>query len=206
MIKPKLLAAGGCAALGLLLGGEPLAQERQVYRYTDADGRVVYSDRAPTSGAKDVSTKRLRGNTIETSEMPLVVQQAAERFPVTLYTFACGPACDNALALLNRRGVPFSTVNVEENDGAERVKTLSGDLVAPVLQVGDKLVQKGFNEAKWNSLLDQAGYPKTPARRTTQPLRPLTEPTAEARAAVKSEPVTAPAPALATQAGSGYPK
>ena len=49
MIMRKLLIAGGCTALGLLLCGEPVAQERQVYRYTDADGRVVYSDRAPTS-------------------------------------------------------------------------------------------------------------------------------------------------------------
>ncbi len=187
MIMRKLLIAGGCTALGLLLCGEPVAQERQVYRYTDADGRVVYSDRAPTSGAKDLSTRRVRGNTIETSGVPLAVQQASERFPVTLYTFACGATCDNAQALLNRRGVPFSTVNVEEGDNAQRLQALTGETSAPVLQVGDKLIQKGFNEAKWNALLDQAGYPKTPARRTTAPVRPLTEPTAEARAAVKSE-------------------
>jgi hypothetical protein len=34
------------------------------------------------------------------------------------------------------------------------------------MQVGDKLIAKGFNEAKWNAMLDQAGYPKSPARRT----------------------------------------
>lgn len=198
MITRKLLAAGGCTALGLLLCGEPVAQERQVYRYTDADGRVVYSDRAPTSGAKDISTKRVRGNTIETSGLPIAVQQATERFPVTLYTFSCGQACDNAQALLNRRGVPFSTVNVEEGDNAQKLEALTGETSAPVLQVGDKMIQKGFNEAKWNALLDQAGYPKTPSRRTTQPVRPLTEPTPEARAAVKSE--------VAPQAASGYPK
>ena len=201
MIKRKLLIAGGCTALGLLLCGEPVAQDRQVYRYTDVDGRVIYSDRAPTSGAKDVTTKRVRGNTIDTSELPIAMQQASERFPVTLYTFSCGATCDNAQALLNRRGVPFSTVNVEEGDGAEKVKALTGESSAPVLQVGDKLVQKGFNEARWNSLLDQAGYPKAPARRTTQPARPLTEPTPEARAAVKSEPAPAPPPP-----GSTYPK
>lgn len=202
MLERKLLLAGGCTVLGLLVGGAAVAQEREVYRYTDADGRVVYSDRAPTSGAKDLSTKRVRGNTIETSGMPIAMQQATERFPVTLYTFNCGATCDNAQALLNRRGVPFLTVNVEEGDGAQKVQALTGESSAPVLQVGDKLVQKGFNEARWNSLLDQAGYPKSPARRSSQPVRPLTEPTAEARAAVKSE----PAPEVATQAGSGYPK
>ena len=169
----KVLVAGGCAVLALLLCGEPVAQERQVYRYVDQDGRVVYSDRQPTAGAKDIQNKRIWGNTIETSELPIAVQQATERFPVTLYTFACGTPCDNAQALLNRRGVPFATVNVEEGDGAQKLQQLTGETSAPVLQVGDKLIQKGFSESKWNSLLDQAGYPKSPPRRSAQALRPL---------------------------------
>ena len=173
MSKRKLLAAGGGTALGLLLCGEPVAQDRQVYRYTDVDGRTVYSDRMPTSGAKDLSTKRLRGNTIETSGMTIAMQSATDRFPVTLYTFNCGVTCENATALLNRRGVPFATVNVEEGDGAQKLQTLTGESSAPVLQVGDKMIQKGFNEAKWTAMLDQAGYPKSPARRSAQPVRPL---------------------------------
>ena len=199
----KLLVAGGCTVLGVLwYCGEPVAQERQVYRYTDAEGRVVYSDRMPGSGAKDVKAKRVWGNMIETSEPSLAVQQATDRFPVTLYTFNCGPTCDNATALLNRRGVPFAAVNVEDGDNAEKLKNLTGEMSAPVLQVGDKLIAKGFNEARWNTLLDQAGYPKSPARRSGLPQRPLTEPTAQARAEVKSEPVPAPV----SQADGGYPK
>ena len=191
----QLSIVTSCTALVVLLCGEPVAQDRQVYRYTDADGRVVYSDRAPTSGAKDLSTRRVNGNTIETSGLPLAVQQASERFPVTLYTFACGEPCENAQALLNRRGVPFATVNVDEGNNVQKLQALTGEQTAPVLQVGDKLVQKGFNEAKWNAMLDQAGYPKSPPRRTAQPIRPLTEPTREARAAVRSEelPTTAAA-------------
>jgi len=183
----RLMIVTGCTTLMVLLCGEPVAQDRQVYRYTDTDGRVVYSDRAPTTGAKDLSTRRVSGNTIETSGLSLATQQATDRFPVTLYTFACGEPCDNAQALLNRRGVPFATVNVEEGDNVKKLQALTGEQAAPVLQVGDKLVQKGFNEAKWNALLDQAGYPKSPPRRTAQPIRPLTEPTKEGRAAVRSE-------------------
>jgi len=186
MIRRSLVVVG-CTALVVLLCGEPVAQDRQVYRYTDSDGRVVYSDRAPTAGAKDLSTRRVHGNTIETSGLSIATQQATDRFPVTLYTFACGEPCENAQALLNRRGVPFATINVEEGDNAQKLQALTGEQSAPVLQVGDKLVQKGFNEAKWNALLDQAGYPKSPARRTAQVLRPLTEPTKEGRAAVRSE-------------------
>jgi glutaredoxin len=163
--RPTTLAAlCGVAALALAAGAA--AQERQVYRYLDADGRVVYSDRVPAAGAKDVQTKRVYGNTIETDTTPLAVRYAADRYPVTLYTFPCGEACDAAAALLNRRGVPFATIDVEDAGNAEKLKQLTGEMEAPVLQVGDKLVAKGFNEAKWNAMLDQAGYPKTPARRT----------------------------------------
>mgnify|MGYP003694137603 CR=1 FL=1 len=31
--------------------------------------------------------------------------------------------------------------------------------------VGDKLVAKGFNEARWTAMLDEAGYPKSAPRR-----------------------------------------
>jgi glutaredoxin len=157
--------------LALAFAASAAAQERQVYRYVDSDGRVVYSDRVPPSGAKDVQTKRVYGNTIETNETPIAVRYAAERFPVTLFTFPCGEACDAAAALLNRRGVPFATVDVEDANNAEKLKQLTGDMEAPVLQVGDKLVAKGFNEAKWNAMLDQAGYPKSPPRRTADAAR-----------------------------------
>jgi glutaredoxin len=163
------LAGGVCIAALLVFAGSALAQERQVYRYVDADGRVVYSDRVPTAGAKDLQTKRVWGNTIETSGMPLALQQAAERFPVTLYTFNCGETCDKATGLLNRRGVPYATVDVEQAGNAEKLQQLTGELNAPVLQVGDKLIAKGFAEPQWNALLDQAGYPKAPARRTASP-------------------------------------
>jgi glutaredoxin len=157
-------AAAAIVALLFAIGAS--AQERQVYRYVDADGRIVYSDRVPTGPAKDVQTKRVWGNTIETSELPIAMQQASERFPVTLYTFACGETCDSAVALLNRRGVPFSTVNVEDANNAQKLQQLTGEMSAPVLQVGDKLIVKGYNEARWNATLDQAGYPKAPQKRT----------------------------------------
>jgi len=173
-----LAALCGLTALALAAGA--VAQDRQVYRYIDTDGRVVYSDRVPPGGAKDVQTKRVYGNTIETSETPFAVRVASERYPVTLYTFPCGGACDDAVALLNRRGVPFATVNVEDANNAEKLKQLTGEMEAPVLQVGDKLIAKGFNEQRWTALLDQAGYPKSAPRRTSAPARPGGEPTADA--------------------------
>jgi glutaredoxin len=187
-----------CGVAAALIGACVAAQPQQVYRYVDKDGKIIYTDRAPPSDSKDVQAKRLTPNFIENNDVPVAMNQAAQRFPVTLYTFACGTVCQSAEALLNRRGVPFTTVNVEDQKGSEQLMKLTGAQQAPVLQVGDKLIAKGFNEARWTAMLDDAGYPKTPPRRI---------------AAKAAEPAAAPAPtppAEATQAlpvpGGGYPK
>jgi glutaredoxin len=180
----------------LLLACATASAQTQVYRYTDTDGRIVYSDRPPPGGAKDVQPKRLGANYITTSEMPLEAQQAVERFPVTLYTYDCGDVCQNAEALLNRRGVPYTTVNVTEGDNAAKLQALTGEQRVPVLQVGDKTVLKGFLDSRWQQALDQAGYPKTPPSRVAQ--------TPRAPAERKAEPATGSVAAPAR--GSNYPQ
>src|SRR5512134_913950 len=106
MTRPCRMRAANLAVAGLaaLLAMHAAAQERQVYRYVDSDGKVVYSDRPPPSQATNVQQKRVGGNFIETSEPSYATRVASDRFPVTLYTFACGDPCQNAEALLNARG------------------------------------------------------------------------------------------------------
>ena len=178
--------AGSLAALSLAAVVQ--AQDKQVYRYVDPDGRVVYTDRPPPSNAKNAQQKRVGANYIENNDLPIASQQAAERFPVVLFTFGCGELCDNAVALLNRRGVPYATVDVQTPEGSKRLQSLTGEQNAPVLSVGDKMVAKGYNEARWQSMLDEAGYPKTPPPRRTTPGRapadtPPPPPSAESKAA-----------------------
>jgi glutaredoxin len=144
--------------------------QAQVYRSTDPDGRIVYSDRQPVGAVKDLQTKKLGSNFVQTSEPGYAAQLAAERYPVTLFTFGCGEVCQNAESLLNKRGVPFTIVNVGEPEGQARLQALTNDAQAPVLAVGDKLVAKGYNEARWQAMLDEAGYPKTPASRRAAPV------------------------------------
>jgi glutaredoxin len=183
--------------LGLVAVLANAAGAQSLYRYVDPNGRVVYSDQPPPPTAKDVQPKQLPENVIETDPMPLQARQAAEHFPVTLYTFDCD-VCRDAQALLVKRGVPFQTVIVSDEKGAARLKALTGRQAAPVLQVGDKEVIQGYNEQRWQATLDDAGYPRSaPAARRAPP-----------RAAVKSdttprdekEPTPLPAP------GQGYPK
>ena len=194
----RSVAAGLAGAIAVAVAAGALAQTPggQVYRYEDAQGRVVYSDKPPPSDARKAQSKRIGANYIETDTTPLATQVAADRFPVTLYTFACGEVCQTAEGLLNKRGVPYSTVNVEDPANAARLQALTGEMTAPVLQVGDKLVAKGYNEARWSAMLDDAGYPKAPPPRRTVPgsRSPDAPPAAEMQAAP-------PPPAK----GTGYP-
>ncbi len=183
----------GVAAAVITAGAS--AQSQQVFRYVDKDGKVVYSDRSPPTDSKEVQAKRLSHNFIENNDVPLALTQASERFPVTLYTFACGTVCQSAEGLLNRRGVPFNSINVEDAKGAEQLKRLTGEQQAPVLQVGDKLIAKGFNEARWTAMLDEAGYPKSAPRRVAARVPAEAAPAAPPAAA---QPVPVP--------GGGYPK
>jgi len=145
-----------------------LAQAPQVYRYVDPSGRVVYSDRAPPPDIKNVQTKRLNANFVESSEPSIAAQQASDRFPATLFTFECGEVCVNAESLLNKRGVPYTIIDVQRDEqGLVRMKALSGEDRAPVLALGDKIIVKGYSEQRWQAALDEAGYPKAPAQRRT---------------------------------------
>lgn len=193
------------AALSILillaLAGGVLAQG--LYRYIDANGRVVYSDQPPPPTARDVQPKRLPENVIETDPVPFAMKQATERFPVTLYTFDCD-VCRDAQALLVKRGIPFATVIVTEEKGAARLKALTGKQSAPVLQVGDQPVMQGYNEERWQAMLDEAGYPRGEPAASRQGAR-ATPPPAPPKAAA-GPPVAADADAAPPGPGHGYPK
>ena len=185
----------GAVTLLLLVAGGTAAQTQQVYRYVDHEGRIVYSDKPPPPDAREAVAKRIGRNTIETSDLSYTALMAQERYPVTLYTFGCGTVCDTAAALLNKRGVPHTVVDVGQSDGADKLKRLTGGLDAPALQVGDQYTT-GFNENRWQAMLSDAGYPKTQAPRTA-PVGRAPAPPAEPSSATQT--VTPPNP-------GGYPQ
>jgi glutaredoxin len=138
----------------------PLAAPAELYRYVDPTGRVVYSDQPPPTTARNIEPKRLPENIIETDPVPFAAREAAEKYPVTLYTFDC-EVCKEGESLLAKRGVPFKRVVVSEEAGHKKLVELTGQQSAPVIQVGEKQVMTGFNASRWNQLLDDAGYPKS---------------------------------------------
>jgi len=80
--------------------------------------------------------------------------------PVKLYTNSeCTELCAAARSLLAERKVPFKEVEVETAESFDELQKVSGGMSVPVLLVG-RTVQKGYEPATYQRLLDAAGFPK----------------------------------------------
>jgi hypothetical protein len=144
--------------LALLVG---VAHAAQIYRWTDANGGVHYSNTPPPAGAQGVEHKNMVGNTIDTSQLPYGVRQTVKNFPVTLWVNACGKPCDGARTLLSKRGVPYTLRNPEDPKESEAFKKLThGSMGLPVLVIGNLQTLNGYEPSAWNKALDAAGYPQ----------------------------------------------
>ena len=158
---------------------------QQVYRWVDAEGRVQYSDQAPPAGTKNVQEKNVGGSSIQNNDLPLSVQDAQKKNPVTVYISECGESCDAARAYLSKRGIPHTVVDPTRSlELNKKFKEETGSNVVPVLKVGDKRLS-GWSESTWASSLDAAGYPKTPPFSKPKPV--------EDRAGLDAAPAKAPA-------------
>ncbi len=145
--------------LGALLVG--LASAQTMYRWVDKDGKVHFADRPPPPGqVKDVREKSLSAPSADKS-LPWALRQATENFPVVLHVVAACPACDGGRAYLRKRGIPHVEKMVSDKEAMDllRQRLGVGELMAPVLQVGERM-SMGYLESAWAGMLDAAGYPQ----------------------------------------------
>ena len=127
---------------------------------------------------------------------PFEIARLQKDFPVTLYTApSCKAACENARAALNKRSVPFSEVQVWNEETVQKLKGVSGSGQVPVLVVG-RQVLTGFEPSQFDEMLSSAGYPAAglyPPRNQTAP--PPPDPNAKpAAVAEKAAPGPKPGP------------
>lgn len=155
---PRLLAA-----LALLAAWPAMAQG--VHRIVGPDGRVTFSDQAPSAGNAR-SPGSASGSAAPAGEagsaLPYELRQTAARFPVLLYTSAdCAP-CNSGRNLLNSRGIPYTEKTISSREDAEALRRLSSDASLPLLTIGGQKL-RGYLETEWTQYLDAAGYPKQSA-------------------------------------------
>ncbi len=143
-----------------------LAAQAQLYRWTDENGNVHYTDTQPPANAKNVEQKesaRAGGAEATAAQQSYALQQAVKNFPVTIYTSKdCGKPCKEGLDFLKKRGVPYTEKVVATQAEIDELVKLAGAPRVPVMVVGIA-VQKDFEEHAWNEALDTAGYPKAVA-------------------------------------------
>jgi glutaredoxin len=146
----------------LVLAASAALAQTNVYRWTDKDGKVHFSDTPPPEEVKGVTEKRMGAGSPDDLQVPFATQLAAKRNPVTLFvTGDCGTPCDQARSLLARRGIPFSQRDARASQAEmDELRKQSADLEVPVLTVGQAKV-KGFDEDTWNAAFDAAGYSRT---------------------------------------------
>ncbi len=183
----------------LLAAAAGAAAAQQIYHWVDEKGRVQITDSPPPPGAKNVQKSEVPAEPGGGEQLPFELRQAVANFPVVLYSSPnCQEGCSRARDALNRRGVPFKEVSVTDAAGIEQLKSVSGGNQVPVFTVG-RSVQKGFDPAALDALLDSAQYPKEgvlPPRKQAAPQpAALAKPAAQAQAPEPRGPYSPKAPA-----------
>jgi glutaredoxin len=194
-----------------------LSASAQMYKWTDAQGTVHYSDTPPPQQRADQIRTPSAGQGGQNSgqngaprALPYELARAVKASPVTLYTTtqtAC-PGCEQGRLLLRARGIPYTEKTVNTDEDKEQLRSVAGKLELPLLVVGSRKVA-GFQDAAWQDALSAAAYPRSaqvpPGYQFASP-----EPASPAPASVPAPPArakkTAPPDDAAAQAAEQQPR
>ena len=150
------LSASAC--LAALLCFSAAVKSAELYRWTDADGRVHYSDKAPEKGA----TKKVELNINTYQGAPVVTSHGKpaagiEKGRVKMYTTAWCGYCKKARAHLNAKGIPYEDLDVEKSSQARQEFAALKGRGVPVILVGNQRMD-GFDAFRMDSMLKSAGH------------------------------------------------
>ena len=129
-----------------------------VYKWTDAQGRVHYSD-SPPPEAKAQQVK-VRINSIQGPAVVSTVRDtpaAKAKEKVRIYTAVWCGYCKKAKAHLATRGVPYDEVDVEASERGRSEFTQLGGRGVPVILVGNQRMD-GFDASGLDAMLAGAGW------------------------------------------------
>ena len=153
--------AGRCTltvgfALIALIHSAPSAQT--IYRSTNANGQVMFSDIPPGTAIPPNPWSRTSPH-LESSTLPNALRPVVAKFPVSLYAAKDCTPCDNARQMLRTRGIPFTEKTIDTPEDIEAFKQISGGNSLPMLSIGSQQF-KGYSESAWQQYLGVAGYPE----------------------------------------------
>ncbi len=148
----KRIAASLSLVTFTALAVVPLAQGAKLYKWVDANGNVTYQDQPPPENAQSV--KEYRDPEVQRPD----VAAAGERPPVTLYAVPKCDACDLVRLFLQKKGVPFSEIDIgNDREAQQELLESVGQLGVPTLMVGNTPLA-GYSPTGIEAELRNAGY------------------------------------------------
>jgi glutaredoxin len=139
----------------------PVAVAADVYKWTDAEGRVHFGDRPPDAAAAEkVKIYSYEGPAEVDTAPPTAARKGYQS--VVLYSTDWCKFCKQAKAHLKKRGVAFTEFDIEKNGLAKAEFKRLGGKGVPLILVGDKRM-KGFSAARLDKLLQDAGLIARPS-------------------------------------------
>ncbi|MGH6690409.1 MAG: DUF4124 domain-containing protein [Gammaproteobacteria bacterium] len=142
-----LLAVGACT----------LPAAAAVYKWTDADGRIHYSDSPPPD--RKAAKVEIKVNSISGPAVVSTVKGSppAAQERVRIYTTTWCGYCKKAKAQLVARSVAFDEIDVEASDSARREFASLGGRGVPVILVGSQRMD-GYDAGRLDAMLQSVGY------------------------------------------------
>jgi len=159
----RAIATGLLLLIIACLAGSPA--HAQLYKWTDEQGRMHYSDKAPDRDKTKAAVIRIESysgpavvSTLEKSAPAAQANQpAATKGRVKLLTTSWCGYCRQARAYLNGRGIPFEDLDVEKSaQGKQEYRELNGRGV-PIILVGNQRMN-GYSQARLDTMLRAAGH------------------------------------------------
>ena len=136
----------------------PVLAAAGVYKWTDAHGKVHYSDSPPSeTKAQQVNVK------VNSISGPAVVSEfrsastGKTKDKVRLFTTVWCGYCKKAKAHLTAKGVPYDELDVESSQQGRSEYAKLGARGVPVILVGGQRMD-GFDAGRLDAMLAQAGW------------------------------------------------
>lgn len=140
----------------LLAALSPWAVAQSLYKSVDAQGKVVYSDKPPTSGP--VSTVNTASTAVsvvpapsadERKRLPKVKMPEVGAGQVVLYSAKWCGYCTLAKQYMGQRNIAYQEIDVDTPSGKAAFRQIPGNGI-PVLLMDDRRVD-GFTQASYDS-------------------------------------------------------
>ena len=127
-----------------------------MYKYTDENGRVHYTNKPPsTVTSHPVNTKiNTYSSSLPSNKDPAESNTSAKRKAVTIYTASWCGVCTKAIAYMRKNDIVFTEYDIETSTKGRRDFERMKGRGVPIIMVGD-MRMNGFNQRRFEQMIER---------------------------------------------------